>query len=123
MYDITPDIIFVVRQLSRHNTNLRKGYFWATKRVVRYLKGTIEIKLTFGQERDYLPRDLLSYKLIGFVDSNLVGDPEESKSIMGYSFFLNGVVVSWSGKKQRIVSTSITEVKYIMLEYTTRNVV
>lgn len=43
-----PDIAFVVGQLSRHNTDLRKRYLQAIKRVVRYLKGTTERGLIFG---------------------------------------------------------------------------
>ena len=31
-----PDIVFVVGQLSRHNTNPKKGHFRAAKKVVRY---------------------------------------------------------------------------------------
>ena len=45
-----PDISFIVGQLSRHNADPRKGHFRATKRVVRYLKRTIEMGLIFGQE-------------------------------------------------------------------------
>lgn len=93
-YDIWLDIIFVVGQLSRHNIDSRKDHFWAAKRVVRYLKGIIEMELTFGQEQERLPRDLLSYRLIGFANSNFARDPEDRKSVMGYCFFLNRVVVS-----------------------------
>ncbi len=50
--------------------------------------------LTFGQEKKYSPRDLLPYGLIGFTNSNFVGDLEDQKSVMGYYFFLNEVVVS-----------------------------
>lgn len=49
-YDIRPDIAFVVEQLSRHNANPRKGYFQAVKKIVRYFKGIIKIKLIFGQK-------------------------------------------------------------------------
>lgn len=45
-----PDIAFVVGQLSKHNADPRKGHLQAAKRVVRYLKGTMEMGLIFGQE-------------------------------------------------------------------------
>ena len=48
-YGIKPDITFIVRQLSRHITNLRKYHFQAAKRVVRYLKKTIKMGVIFGQ--------------------------------------------------------------------------
>lgn len=60
------------------------------------------------------------YGLIGHMNSNFAGDLEDQKSVMGYYFFLNGTVVSWSSKKQRTISTSITKVEYIMLGHIAR---
>lgn len=46
------DITFVVGQLSKHNASLRKSHLRAAKKVVRYLKGTMEMGLTFGREKE-----------------------------------------------------------------------
>lgn len=89
-----PDIAFVVGQLSRHNADPRNGHLQAAKREVKELKGTVEMRLTFGQERKRSPKDSLLYRLIDFANSNFVGDPEDQKSVIDYYFFLNGVVVS-----------------------------
>ena len=35
------DIIFVIRQLSKQNAELRVGYLLVAKQVMRYLKSTI----------------------------------------------------------------------------------
>lgn len=43
--------------------------------------------------------------------------------MMGYCFFLNNVVISWSSKKQRIVSISITKAKYIALRHILREAI
>lgn len=43
-----PDISFTVGQLSRYNADSRKSHLQATKRVVRYLRRTIEMGLTYG---------------------------------------------------------------------------
>lgn len=115
-----PDIAFTV---SKHNADPRKGHLRAAKRVVRYLKGTMNMGLTFGRETNWMSRDPPPYGLLGFADSNFAGDPEDRKSVMGYCFFLNGAVVSWSSKKQRIVSTSTTEAEYIALGHASREAV
>lgn len=117
-----PDIAFAVGQLSRHNADLRKGHLRVARRVVRYLKGTMEMGLTFGRGAAN-PRRPPPYGLIGYGDSNFAGDPEDRKSVMGYCFFLNGAVVSWSSKKQRTVSTSTTEAEYIAIGHATRQAV
>ena len=119
-----PDIAFVVGQLSRHNADPKKGHLWAAKRVVRHLKGTMEMGLIFSRESaERLPRDPLPYGLIGYADNNFAGDPEDWKSVMGYRFFLNRAVVSWSSKKQRTGSTSTTEAEYIALRHAAREAV
>lgn len=94
-----PDIAYGVGQLSKHNVDLTRGYYWAVKQVVWYLKQTIEIRLIFGQESaNRLPKDPPLYKLVEYADCNIVGDPEDRKPVMSYCFFLKGVVVSWSSK-------------------------
>ena len=119
-----PDIAFVVGQLSKHNLDPRKSHLRAAKRVVRYLHGTMEMRLIFGWEsNNRLLRDPPLYGLIGFADSNFAGDPDDRKSVMGYCFFLNRAVVSWCSKKQKTVSTSTNEAEYIALGHATREAV
>lgn len=79
--------------------------------------------LTFGRVTSRLPKDPPPYGLTDYADSNFAGDAEDRKSVMGYCFFLNGAVVSWSSKKQRTVSTSTTEVEYIALGHAAREAV
>lgn len=43
-----------------------------------------------------MPRDSLPYKLVRYANSNIARDPKDQKSVIGYYFFLNKVVVSWS---------------------------
>lgn len=44
---IRSDITFAVRQLSKYNADLRKRYLQTVKRVVGYLKDTMNIGLIF----------------------------------------------------------------------------
>lgn len=76
--DTRPNIAFAVDQLSKHNVNPRKGHLQAAKRVVRYLKRTMQMGLIFGKASTNreLPEDLPLYSLVGYVDNNFAGDSE-----------------------------------------------
>ncbi len=118
------DIAFIVGFLNRHNANPKKSHLRVAKRVVRYLKGTMQLSLVYGRMSDGKSPTLPPpYGLIGYADSNFAGDPEDQKSVMGNCFFLNGAVVLWSSKKQQRVSTSTTEAEYITLGHAAREAV
>ena len=118
------DIAFVVGQLSKYNADPRKSHLRAANRVVRYLKDNMQMGLVFGKEvNSYLPKDPPPYGLIGYAESNFAEDPADRKSVMGYCFFLNGAVVLWSSKKQKIMSTSTTKAEYIALGHAAREAV
>lgn len=119
-----PDIAFTVGQLSKHNVDPRKSHLQAARRVVRYLKSTMQMGLVFGREvKSHSPKNPPLYGLIGYADSNFARDPGDRKSVMGYCFFLNGAVVLWSSKKQRTMSTSTIEAEYIALGHAAREAV
>ena len=68
-----PNIAFAVRQLGKHNADPKKGHLKAVKRVVRYLKGIMQMGLIFGQTLINPP----PYDLTGYADSNFVGNPAD----------------------------------------------
>lgn len=86
-----PDIAFAVGQLSKHNADPQKSYLRAVKRVLRYLKSTMNLRLVYGQT---IARDPPSYNFSDYADSNFARDSEDCKSVMSYCFFFNKAVVS-----------------------------
>ena len=84
---------------------------WAVaKRVLRYLKGTIDHGLFFSKS---------SFHLHAFCDSDWVGGPDDLRSTTGFGIFLGSCLVSWSAKKQSVVARSSTEAKYRAMAITT----
>ena len=77
----------------------------ATKRILRYLKGTINYGLLYSSSIDF--------KLIGFSDSDFAGDIDDRKSTTKFVFFMGDCVVTWSSKKQSIVTLSTCEDEYV----------
>ena len=66
------------------------------KKVLRYLKGTVNFGIMYTDNCDV--------ELTGYSDSNWDGNPDDMKSPSGYAFNIGIGVVSWSSKKQPIVS-------------------
>ena len=53
-------------------------------------------------------------ELFGFTDSNYAGDQDDRRGTLGYVFMLGTGAISWSSKKQQIVSLSTTEAEFIV---------
>lgn len=52
------------------------------------------------------------WKLILFTDSDWSGDKDDRKSISGFMMFLNGVLIAFRSKSQKIVSLSSAEAEF-----------
>ena len=50
--------------------------------------------------------------LIGFTDIDYAGEQDDRKSTSDYAFILGSGAISWSSKKQLIVTLSTVEAKY-----------
>ena len=101
-----PDILNVVNQLSRFFEKPDTNHWKAAKDVLRYLKGTINLRLTFIKNS--------SMKLVGDADADWSGDLDDRKSTTGYYFKFqgNGAAISWGVKKQSTAALSSTEAEY-----------
>ena len=110
---IKPDILFVVGQLSRYNSNPQIIYIYTVKLVLQYLKRTMSLGLIYGRDVAHLIESYKPHGIVGYVNSNYTSNLKDQKLIISYYFFMNRAVVIWSSKKQLIVSTSTREAKYI----------
>ena len=100
------DIYFAVRMVSRYQSNLGQAHWKAVKRIMRYLKGTVDYSLS------YQGKDL---RLEGYSDADWGGDLDERKSTSGFVFLLNNGVISWSSKKQTCIALSTMEAEFVAL--------
>ncbi|GJX47497.1 gag-pol polyprotein [Tanacetum coccineum] len=99
-----PDIAHAVGVVSRYMAEPGKKHWEAVKRILRYIKGTSDVALCYGESG-------LTVK--GYVDSDYAGDLDGSKSTTGYVFTLSGGIVSWVSKLQSVVAMSTTEAEYV----------
>ncbi|XP_013614679.1 PREDICTED: uncharacterized mitochondrial protein AtMg00810-like [Brassica oleracea var. oleracea] len=71
-----PDILHAVGVVSRYMEHPTTTHFKAAKRILRYIKGTINFGLYYSISDDY--------KLVGYSDSDWGGDVDDQKSTSGF---------------------------------------
>ncbi|XP_017441300.1 uncharacterized mitochondrial protein AtMg00810-like [Vigna angularis] len=84
--------------------NLRMDHMQAVKRVIRYLKGILDLGL-------YLNSSTIS-SLVSYTDVEWGGCLDIRPSTSGYCVFLGDNLVLWFSKRQSILSQSNVEVEY-----------
>jgi hypothetical protein len=90
-----PDITYSVNFLARKMTNPSELDYSFAKRVLRYLNGTIKMKLRYDRKGE---------KLVGYSDASYAEDKKDRKSTSGYTFVANGGAISWRSIKQPTVT-------------------
>src|SRR5665213_1620242 len=113
MIGTRPDIAATVSIISQFVSNQTTLHHQAAKRILRYLKGMINMKLNF--EKLNSDKESKLPTLIDYSDANWRNDVNMRRSMTGYIFYLSGGVISWSSKCQATVALSSTEVEYIAL--------
>ena len=84
MYLITtrPDIMYSVSLISRYMENPTESHLFAIKRILRYLKCTIDFGILYqkGDNEDMI---------LGYTDSDYAGDIDDRKSTSGFAFIMS----------------------------------
>jgi hypothetical protein len=99
-----PDIAYAVQQVCLHMHDPREPHLTALKRILRYLRGTLDFGL--------LLRRSSTTELRVYTDADWAGCPDTRRSTSGYAVFLGDSLVSWSSKRQPVVSRSSAEAEY-----------
>lgn len=111
-----PDIEYAINRASQFLTNYSQMHWQTVKRILRYLKGTIDYGIIYGN-------DMNDCTLYGYTDADYAGCIDTRKSTSGFVFMLNGGAITWLSQKQRVVAFSTTETEYIALALGTKDAI
>jgi hypothetical protein len=98
-----PNIAFAVSALSQFLSNLGRAHWEAVKCIFKYLSGTKTLELTYSSKR---------HGLEGYTDAD-GATQEHHHAMSGYVFLIDGGTVSWSSRKQELVTLSTAEAEYV----------
>ncbi|GJY47612.1 retrovirus-related pol polyprotein from transposon TNT 1-94 [Tanacetum coccineum] len=95
----------LVGLISRFMEELTTKHLKIAKRILRYIKGTIDYGMLYLISEDF--------KLVGYSDSDWAGSKDDGRSTSGFLFFLGNNAFTWASKKQPIVTLSSCEAEYV----------
>ncbi|KAJ9546650.1 hypothetical protein OSB04_019193 [Centaurea solstitialis] len=99
-----PDIAYAVQQVCLFMHDPRLPHLNALKRILRYLKGTLSHGL-------HIKASVVD-RLVAYSDADWAGCPNTRRSTSGFCVYLGDNLVSWSSKRQHVVSRSSAEAEY-----------
>jgi hypothetical protein len=103
-----PDIAFAVHKATRRTHSPTMDDWKLAKRILRYLAGTRELRLSMrGTADSDDPLEVVAYS-----DADFAADKEDRKSVTGGLVTVGGMPVAWVCRKQGGVSLSTMEAEY-----------
>ena len=100
-----PDICFVVNTLSKFLVEPRDVHLVVAKHVMRYLKGTLDCRLSYDGDHDFT--------LSGYTNSYWARSASDRRSTSGCCFSLGSAMTSWKSRKQFCIALNTIEAEYI----------
>ena len=110
-----PDIAFAVSLLARFSSDPGPAHWQAVKHLFRYLKGTMDLQLTYGHVAS---KELF----VTYSDSDYAGEKDRLRSTGAYVVMMGGGAVDWSSKLQSVVAQSTTEAEYVAANQAGRDI-
>jgi hypothetical protein len=110
-----PDIAYAIVALSQFSSNPGQAHWIALKHLFRYLRGTIDYKITYSKHDAAADHNNSNQQqsIYGYCDADWGSDIDDRRSITGYCFMLANGAISWQSKKQPTVALSSTEAEYM----------
>lgn len=109
-----PDIAYAVNKVCQFMHKPLDLHVKAVKMILRYLQGTLDYGLKFTRTS--------RFSLEGYSDASWESDVDDRRSTSGFCVFLGGNLVSWSSRKQQVISRSTAEAEYRSVAHITAEI-
>ena len=86
-----PDIVYAVNAVAKFSSDPSEAHLTAAKRILKYLKGTMNLALTFVKTPDD--------EVVGYSDADWASDQDSRRSTSGNVFVLSSGVITWSSRR------------------------
>ena len=86
-----PDVAYPLSMTSRFQSYPGEGHWTAVKNILKYLRRTKDLHLTYGGDEELVVR--------AYTDASFQTDRDDQKSQSGYVFCLNSGAISWKSSK------------------------
>jgi hypothetical protein len=99
-----PELQYAVQQVCLYMHAPRDAHWTTVKRILRYIRGSMDLGLTISASP--------SVDIVAYSDADWAGCPDTRCSTSGYCVYLGSSLISWSSKRQPIISRSSAEAEY-----------
>ena len=108
-----PDLAHSIGVLSQHLERPSRQHWNAVTHVLRYIKGTSQLGITYSGDQPLTVLGHESFKFpLSHCDADWAGDRSTRRSTTGYVFMLAGGAILWRSRLQPTVALSSTEAEY-----------
>ena len=115
---VRPDISYAVNVLRRYQGKATVSHKGQVKRVLRYLRGTMDTALqyTVGTVSD-------QNVVVAYADASFAESFSERRSTTGFVLCMNRGAILWRSKRQRLTALSTSEAEYVALSDAAREII
>jgi len=103
-----PDIMFSVCLCARFQAKPKESHYVAAKRILKYLKGTIEVGLWYPSE--------VTLNLVGYSDSDFAGCKVDRKSTSGTCHLLGSSLILGTARSKLVLHCLLLKQNTLQLE-------